>query len=329
MTVVQQVLFELEAQYFGHPYAVSGNALFNAIARRMDSGDARALHVSHGVFVPGEYGEFPAGTSHEGYAGKLGQSLPEVESCDDLFILRDSAYRWLLDSRPRDAHNAHPLQTHGDRVVFDSTCWFGRPPGQRNRRRSVSWYVHCYLHADSEDVLPLSEEVLDELRVGGGRNYGFGALSVADTQLVDLDALDYSRVTEAAELGEAFWVELVSPYVLESEFPGADSQSVPWWWDVDMEAPGTGSSTETMGGLRRRETRFVDGADSHALVTVDHGQVVGYAGSDPVGTAKNGVLRIGTHSRFGFGEFRVRPASDDRVPERSPVEGDGVVEGDA
>jgi len=43
--------------------------------------------------------------------------------------------------------------------------------------------------------------------------------------------------------------------------------------------------------------------------------MVGYAGSDPVETAKNGVLRVGTHARFGFGELRVRPASHDRVPE--------------
>jgi len=325
VTVIQQVLFELEAQYFGHPYCVSGNALFNAIARHVDGETRRSLCVSDGVFVPGEYGEYPSSASKDGYAGKLGQSLPEVESYEDLFVLRDSAQRWLLDSRPRDAHNVHPLQMHGDRVAFDSTCWFGRPPGQRHRRRSVSWYVHCHVHSDGgDDVVPLSEEVLDGIRVGGGRNYGFGALSVADTQLVDLHALDYSRLQDAVDRDEAFRVELVSPFVLESEFPGADSQSVPWWWRVDDDMVHASPDS-----LRRRETRLVDGAESYALEAVDHGQVVEYAGDDPVGTAKNGVLRVGTHSRFGFGEFRVRPASEERVPERNPVEEAGVVEGDA
>jgi len=47
--------------------------------------------------------------------------------------------------------------------------------------------------------------------------------------------------------------------------------------------------------------------------TVDHGQRVMFAGDDLVSTAKNGVRRVGTHSKFGFGEFRLRPAGDDRV----------------
>jgi len=53
MTNIQQVLFELDGRYMGHPYFVTGNALFNAIARRLEDQAARALHVSHGVFVPG------------------------------------------------------------------------------------------------------------------------------------------------------------------------------------------------------------------------------------------------------------------------------------
>jgi len=46
---------------------------------------------------------------------------------------------------------------------------------------------------------------------------------------------------------------------------------------------------------------------------IDHGQVVGYAGDRPVETAINGIQRVGTHAKFGFGEFRVRPVSKDRV----------------
>ena len=63
MTVVQQVLFEVESPYYGHPYFVSGNAVFNAVASRVVERARRSLHVSHGVFVPGEYGEFPDGSS--------------------------------------------------------------------------------------------------------------------------------------------------------------------------------------------------------------------------------------------------------------------------
>ncbi len=315
VTRIQQVLFELDGQYLGHPYFVTGNALFNAIARRVDSETARALRVSHGVFVPGEYGEYPAAASQDGYAGKLGQSLPDVESYADVFVFRDPAHRWLLDSRPRDAHNSHPLQRHGGRVAFGSTCWFGRPEGMRDHRRSVSWYLHCYLHAQPGDdhVISVSEDVLDGVRVGGARNYGFGELSVVETQLVDVEALDCSRVNASQDRDESYWIELVTPYVVETEHPSGDAQSVPWWWGVDE------------GELRMRETRFVDGCESYAVTVVDHGQVVPYTGPDPVGTAVNGVYRVGTHSRFGFGELRVWPPGGDRVVERvAASRGDAV-----
>jgi len=122
MTVIQQVLFEVEGSYLGHPYFVTGNALFNAIARRVDERTRRALHVSHGVFVPGEFGEYPAEHSQNGYGGKLGQSLPDVEAYEDLFVFRDAVHRWLLDSRPRDAHNTHDIERHGDRMAFAPAC---------------------------------------------------------------------------------------------------------------------------------------------------------------------------------------------------------------
>lgn len=313
MTRIQQVLFELESSYFGHPYFVSGHALFNAIARRVDERTRRSLCVSHGVFVPGEYGEYPEWHSQDGYAGVLGSSLPAVEAYDDLFLYRDPAQRWLLDSRARDVHNTHDLQSHGGRTAFASKCFFGRPPEVRNHKRSVQWYLQCYLHAGcDDDILPVADDVLDGLRVGGGRNYGLGEVSVADTQLVDLDALDYGRVADPGD--EGCVLELVSPYVLASEYPGAEAQSIPWWWDTSAS-----SMLETRcgprDGLRRREERLVADGELHELACVDHGQRVGYAGRDAVRTAKNGVLRVGTHSRYGFGEFRVRPAGEDRVPE--------------
>ncbi len=315
MTRLQQVLFEVESPYMGHPYFVSGHALFNAIARRVDERTRRSLCVSHGVFVPGEYGRYPEWHSQDGYAGVLGSALPDVEAYEDLFLYRYPAQRWLLESRARDAHNVHTVQSHGGRTAFASQCFFGRPPEVRNHKRSVKWYVQCYLHAgrDGDGVLPISDDVLEGLRVGGGRNYGLGEVSVADTQLVDLDALDYSRLTDGGV--DEYALEIVSPYVLASEYPGAESQSVPWWWDSTAT-----STLETRGGprdgLRRRTERIASDGDLYEVACIDHGQVVGYAGSESVTTAKNGVLRVGTHSRYGFGEFRVRPVSDDRVPDR-------------
>lgn len=302
MTVLQEVLFEVESDYLGHPYHVSGNALFSALAQEVGDGVRASLQVSAGVFVPGTHGEYPKPHSESGGCVFMGTGLRSVERYDDLFVFRDAAQRWVSASRPRDACNTHELRSFGGRVAFAPMKVFGRPPSSRNSKRSMTWFVHCYLHtaADGDDVLPLGEEVLSDLRLGGARNYGFGSMSLKDSQLVDLEELDYSRI----EAADAVSIELLSPYVVESEFPGAASQSVPWWWEP-REA-----------GLRRRSTRLVRGDEAFDVATVDHGQVVGYAGRDQVETAKNGVLRVGTHSKYGFGEFRLRPVSGDRVEER-------------
>lgn len=306
MTVIQQVLLELEADYYGRPYYVSGNALFRAIARRVDAAARRSVAVSHGVFVPGEHGGYPDEHSQSGGAPYFGAGLRPVESYEDLFLFRDASQRWLSASRPRDAHNTFDLHVHGGRVAFAPTVRFGLPRESRNSKRTMTWYVHCYVHDDtcSSDVIPLDEDVLDGLRLGGARNYGLGETSLKDTQSVDLDTLDYSTLQDAEE---SFELALVSPYVTASEYPGADDQSEPWWW------------TPRPGGLRRREERLVEDGEVYELQTIDHGQVVGYGGPDPVGTAKSGVLRVGTHSRYGFGEFRLRPVSTDRVPDRSSI----------
>jgi len=94
---------------------VSGHALFQAIAGDVDDRTRRDdLQVSHGIFTPSEYGSYPESHSQKGYAGKLGGSLPPVESYEDLFLFRDAAHRWLQSSRPRDAQNTMDRQSHGD-----------------------------------------------------------------------------------------------------------------------------------------------------------------------------------------------------------------------
>ncbi|ELZ48841.1 hypothetical protein C464_05505 [Halorubrum coriense DSM 10284] len=313
MTTIQQVVFELSTPYAGRPYHVSGHALFQAIAGDVDDRTRRDLQVSHGIFAPSEYGSYPESHSQKGYAGKLGGSLPPVESYEDLFLFRDAAQRWLQPSRPRDAQNTMDRQSHGGRLTVAPESFFGVPEHQRNSKRRVKWYVHAYLHSEREGILPLDATVLDGIQLGGARNYGFGEVSLVDSQVVELDALSFDGLRGH----DAYTIELVTPYVLQSEAPDADAQSVPWWWDTSVTGMGSDAPTRDRR-LRRREERLA-GEITYELATVDHGQMVGYGGSDPVETAKNGVLRLGTHARFGFGELRVRPAEHDRVPAREGV----------
>ena len=139
----------------------------------------------------------------------------------------------------------------------------------------------------------MGKDVLDYLQFGGNRNYGYGYGEVAlkETQVVDLDALDYSQLDDA----DTYLIKVVTPFVLESDYPDASDQSVPWWWE------------EERSDLRARVEKILKQHEVYTLQTVDHGQVVSYEGDRPVETAKNGILRVGSHSKYGFGELRVKP----------------------
>ena len=295
MTKIQQVVWELRMDYIGNPYYVSGNAIYHALAAELEYETSQHIKASHGIFTPGEYGTYPEEHSQGGMCPHLGATLPDVEAYDDLFLFRQPDHRWLLDSRPRDALNTHDIRMQHRNPALAYKQIRGQPEDARWNLRTVPWYVHAYLHADDPSVLPLGEAVLDGLQFGGKRNYGYGTTRLKDTQVVNLDDLDYSRLEDSG----AYLIELVTPFVLTSEYPGAADNSVPWWWFLDHD-----------DGLRRRDEKVIEQCEPYDLETIDHGQVVGYDGDQPVNTAVNGITRIGTHSKYGFGEFRMKPIEE-------------------
>jgi len=290
MTTIQQVMFELETDYIGHPYYVTGNAILHAIAPALSYEHQRQLSVSHGLFTPGQFGRYPETHSKNGTRPGFGSTLPDVAAYDDLFVHRDPSNRWLLDSRPRDALNTHDVRVQSGHPGIAPEVIFGKPDDAWKSTDTTTWHIQCYLHDNGAGILPLDDAVLDGLQLGGKRNYGYGVTELKDTQCIDLGALDYSRVADA----DAHLVELLTPYVIDSEHPNTEPGGVPWWWEHDTP-------------LRRRQEKLVEQRDGYDVAVIDHGQVVGYGGSAPVETAKNGVLGIGTHSKYGFGEVRVKP----------------------
>jgi len=291
MTRIQQVQWELEMDYLGHPYYVSGNAIMHALGQQLPHDIHQHLNASHGVFVPGQFGTFPEEHSQSGIQPYLGSGLPDVESYDDLFLMRQASHLWLLDSRPRDALNTHDIRVQSGHPALSHETIMGKPDSAWKQQQTTKWYINAYLHADRDDILPIEERALEGLQFGGKRNYGYGITRLKDTQVVDLEALDYSRLED----GEAFILELVTPFVLKSEYPNAHDQDVPWWWKEDRR------------DLREREEKVLEQREVYTLQTVDHEQVVAYEGDRPVETAKNGILRVGSHSKYGFGELRVKP----------------------
>jgi len=294
MTTIQQVMFKLEVDYIGHPYYVSGNAILHAIAPQLSYDQQRKLSVSHGVFTPGQFGKYPPEHSSNGTHPAMGSSLIEPESYADLFLHRVTDQRWLLDSRPRDALNTHDVRTQSGHPAIAPQTIFSKPDDHYQDTQTTSWYIQCHLHAGDSGLLPLSDTLLDGLQFGGNRNYGYGQTRLHDTQLVDIDSLDYSRLEDADD----HLIELVTPYVLDSDHPKTEKHDVPWWWEHDTP-------------LRHRKEKIVEQREAYDAEVIDHNQVVGYDGSEPVKTAKNGLLGVGTHSKYGFGELRVKPLGVD------------------
>ena len=176
MTTSQQVHWELEVDYVGHPYYVSGNVILHAIAHRLAGDVPEGLQASHGFFVPGQFGTFPEEHSQTGARPSLGGVLSTVETYDDLFLFRHPTHPWLLESRPRDALNAHDVRRQSGHPALAHETIEGRPDDARKDYRTTRWYVHAFLHAGTThadaDVLPLDEDLLDGLQFGGKRNYG-------------------------------------------------------------------------------------------------------------------------------------------------------------
>nr|WP_240147539.1 MULTISPECIES: hypothetical protein [Halorussus] len=277
--------------YLGHPYYVSGNAIYRALGRRVENETHRQLNASHGMFVPGEFGTFPEWHSQAGVRPYLGASLPPVETYDDLFLFRRPDHPWLLDSRPRDALNTHDIRVQSGMPALAHETIIGRPDDARDQQQTVRWYISAYLHAEKPDILPIAENQLDGLQFGGKRSYGYGTTRLKNTQIVDLAKLDYTEL----ETSESFTLELLTPFVLWSEYPGTNDVNLPGWWQIDDEA-----------SIRHRVEKIVEGGNSYKLETVDHGTLIKYGGDRPVQTAINGIRRIGSHSKYGFGEFRMK-----------------------
>jgi hypothetical protein len=100
---------------------------------------------------------------------------------------------------------------------------------------------------------------------------------------VDLAELYYSRLEGA----ETYLIELVTPFVVASEYPDADDRPVPWWW------------AEGRDDLRLREEEILEQHEVLQLETVGHSYVVKYLGDRPPETANNGLQRVGSRSRCG------------------------------
>jgi hypothetical protein len=53
----------------------------------------------------------------------------------------------------------------------------GKPEDSRKQRQTTKWYIHAYLHAGRDDILPIEERALDGLQFGGKRTTAMASRS--------------------------------------------------------------------------------------------------------------------------------------------------------
>jgi hypothetical protein len=74
------------------------------------------------------------------------------------------------------------------------------------------------------------------------------------------------------------------------------------------------------GAVTISGTGNIADAVGYELETVDHGVVVGYDGDRPVETAMSGLTRVGNHSKYGFGELRVKSVTPNETNVKKQIE---------
>ena len=93
-------MWELEMDYLGHPYYVTGNAIYHALGQHLAPDTAQSINASHGMFVPGQFGTFPEEHSKYGF-GELRvkpvkPQLDEESTEEVIKKLRNSLVRSLI-----------------------------------------------------------------------------------------------------------------------------------------------------------------------------------------------------------------------------------------
>lgn len=115
-------------------------------------------------------------------------------------ICRDRDY---LDSHDLHVHDGHPTMTHETTIAR----------GENQRKQQTKWYVDVCLYADDPDTVPWGEDVLDCFQLGEKCNGGYSEL-VLEESLVGNFSSNYPRLDNT----DAWLIELVTPFVLESDY---------------------------------------------------------------------------------------------------------------
>lgn len=265
-------LLELLSHYSGNPYYVTGNAIAHAtrLTGQLTDEQKKRLSISHGIIK----------------TFARNDNLDKPADYSEFFKI------WRTPRTSRSELIVPELRYyHPDRgapfILMSPTRYEGKkdPDKEQNRRSTlISFYV-----IGLEDTDP---NIFDGIAIGGRRNMGMGK-----TRLhlhISTDTSQWTGFPENDKLG----VELITPLCLRSTFPGCDETNFPNFLEPHAS-----------GRFRTREEGITIHQKKVDLHLLDSGQAFAIKECLPrtelQKTINNGIERIGTHSKYGYGEYKV------------------------
>ena len=289
-------VLRFESPYVGNPYYITGNGIYHAVASRLTDAQRASISVSHGVFFNVASvevgGKRRTARDSEGHliSTQAGASpISKIWTYEDFFLLRTQRLETLNLHGPwgemfyEESLPVRPLR-------FDNSDQHRLRRPEEGGDEAIVWeYLNFYTHGCDD----LDPNLFDGISLGGKRNKGFGATSLADSAEVRVDELDFLSLERSGNVDAL----LITPICLKSQFPGTEPCAFP--------------SFAMQPKMYRTRSEFIKHGDQrYGLELIDHGQrfdlaPVVVARRNLVELAKEGIKRIGTHSKYGYGEFKL------------------------
>jgi len=278
------LLFDVESPIVLRDTFVSGSTLLHAIFNRLTQKQAKDIKVStlrlfvpykkRGKMVPYKKDEknkekelIKIETYSELRDWRMGRPLEgDTEQASKL----DIHFRYFNSSRYYDPNKTDPPFM----VISNEAGFVNNADEEMNDKNIRKVQVTAYIHGCTD----VDDEVFQGISIGAKRNLGFGRLNLIASKVIDTDDIEMDV--------ESDWVYLMSPFCIESDFPGSEGTGWPKWWSAD--------------GWRKRYLKLFHTGRLYDLQCVDEDQV--FHATDKH-DAWEGVGRFGNHSKYGFGEW--------------------------
>jgi len=299
---VKMLLFKLESPLLTmNPMIISGSACYHAIAGKLGYKISKNINVSNMVLQSISYRYFGL-NEIDGLPKKGGRIVSpsnlKIDKYSDFMAYRRPSVRAFEGGYDELSKFDFSIQNWGKREYCLMTPDTGLSEAsskdgkvdkygyvERERTRRVPKQIFGNIYLTGDNIDSIDDQKIENMSIGARRNTGYGMFKLHKSKTIDTNDIEF-------DISEPKWVELASPYCLNSEFPGVDQKTLPSWFEAKY-------------GYRTRKTELFHrtelGPKKFELECIDVGHV--FKLTNPNIDPYKGVKRTGSHIKYGFGEW--------------------------